>query len=135
MFERTASEPDLPMLDEEFLGRLAGYVGQAVLAELVADGLIELADRLTRLAEQMADGDLDAVARIGHDLVGMAGHLGLARLSAAAAAMNRVARDGDPAATMAQTAMVRRLGAEATVALRVYLADRGEDIRARARDA
>lgn len=135
MFERAASEPDLPMLDEAFLGRLAGYVGRAVLAELVADGLIELADRLTRLAEQMADGDLEAVARIGHDLVGIAGHLGLARLSAAAAAMNRVARDGDPGATATQVAQVRLLGAEATVALRAYLADRGKDIPARARNA
>ena len=134
MFER-ASEPDLPILDEGFLGRLAGYVGQSILAELAADGLIELADRLGRLAEQMADGDLDAVARIGHDLVGISGHLGLARLSAAAAAMNRAARNGDRAASVAQVDRVCRLGTEADVALRSYLAEHTDGAPERKRHA
>jgi len=135
MFERIVPDPDLPILDEGFLGRLAGYVGEAVLAELAADGLIELADRLARLAERLADGDLEGVARLGHDLVGMAGHLGLTRLSAAAAAMNRAARDREPAATAAQIARVRRLGVEADWALRHYLAERGEGASLRSRKA
>lgn len=122
MSHRAAASPELPMLDEGFLGRLAGFVGQAVLAELAADGLIELADRLARLAEKMADGDLDAVARTGHDLVGMAGHLGLARLSVAAAEMNRAAREGQRAATASEVAKVTHLGIEADRQLRAYLA-------------
>ena len=124
MFERAAPDPDPPKLDEGFLGRLAGYVGEAALAELAADGLIDLSDRLSRLAELMADDDLDAVARLGHDLVGMAGHLGLARLSAASAAMNRAALAGQSAATAAEVARVRQLGNEADAALRAYLAGR-----------
>ena len=99
MFERAATASDLPVLDEGYLGRLAGHVGPAVLADLAADGLLELAGRLNRLEELLTAGDLDAIARMGHDLVGMAGHLGLARLSAAAAEMNRAARSDDEAKT------------------------------------
>jgi HPt (histidine-containing phosphotransfer) domain-containing protein len=89
-----------------------------VLAELLADGLIELTDRLARLAELEAAGDLDAIARLGHDLVGMAGHLGLARLSAVAAEMNRAARAGAVSGTGFQVAEVRRLGAASAEAMR-----------------
>ena len=126
MFERHASAhhasaAKLPILDEGFLGRLAGHVGPVVLADLAADGLLELADRVTRLGELLEAGDLDAIARIGHDLVGMAGHMGLARLSAVAAELNRAARSGDRDATLAQVAETRRLGADASAALRAYL--------------
>lgn len=126
MFEWRAPEPERPILDTGYLARLAGHVGKVVLGELMADGMIELTDRLARLAELAAKGDLDGVARLGHDLVGMAGHLGLSRLSAAAAEMNRAARDGaggravDGAAPL--VAEVRHLGAESAEAMHQYLA-------------
>jgi HPt (histidine-containing phosphotransfer) domain-containing protein len=118
MFEWRASEPELPILDAGYLARLGGHVGMTVLAELLADGLIELTDRVARLAELEAAGDLDAIARLGHDLVGMAGHLGLTRLSAVAAEMNRAARAGAVSGTGFQVAEVRRLGAASTEAMR-----------------
>jgi len=123
MFERAQPAPDLPVLDEDFLARLAGHVGTAVLSELAADGLIELTDRLNRLTELRKERDSDAIARLGHDLVGMAGHLGLARLSAAAAALNRAARAGDPDGLADEVETVTLLGAEAAGALRRYLDD------------
>jgi hypothetical protein len=75
MFEWRAPEPELPILDAAYLARLGRHVGMVVMAELLADGMIALGDRVARLAEMEAKGDIDAVARLGHDLVGMAGHL------------------------------------------------------------
>jgi HPt (histidine-containing phosphotransfer) domain-containing protein len=91
------------------------------MAELLADGLIELTDRLARLAELAAAGDLESIARLGHDLVGMTGHLGLTRLSAAAAEMNRAARKGAAGRAKREAAEVRQLGSEAAEAMRRYL--------------
>jgi HPt (histidine-containing phosphotransfer) domain-containing protein len=121
MFEWKAPEPEQPMLDTGYLARLAGHVGTTVLAELMADGLIELTDRLARLAELAAAGDLDGIARLGHDLVGMAGHLGLARLSAAAAEMNRAAREGIGSNTAPLVDEVGRLGVDSAEAMRRHL--------------
>ena len=127
MFQRRPAEPDRPTLDTEHLDRLESHVGAGPLSELIADGLIELSDRLKRLAELERTGDLDAIARLGHDLVGMAGNLGLSRLAAAAAKMNRAARDGEPAAALAEVAAARRFGLEATEALRHHLAGLSHD--------
>ncbi len=121
MFEWRTPEPEKPMLDTGYLARLGGHLGAVVLAELMADGLIELTDRLSRLDELAAAGDLDAIARLGHDLVGMAGHLGLTRLSAAAAAMNRAAREGATGQAVAMVAEIRWLGAESVDAMRRHL--------------
>ena len=121
MFEWRSQGPERPTLDAEYLARLCGHLGASVLAELLADGLIELTDRLARLDELAAARDLDGIARLGHDLVGMAGHLGLSRLSAAAAEMNRAARDGAADRTEPQTAVVRQLGTEAAEAMRRHL--------------
>jgi hypothetical protein len=44
MFERRAPEPEKPTLDTGYLARLGGHIGAGVLAELMADGLIELTD-------------------------------------------------------------------------------------------
>ena len=121
MFEWPTPEPEKPTLDAEYLARLSGHLGASVLAELLADGLLELTDRLARLDELAVAGDLDGIARLGHDLVGMAGHLGLTRLSAAAAGINRAARDGAADQTVAEAAVVRRLGSEAADAMRRHL--------------
>lgn len=121
MFEWRTPEPNQPMLDTGYLARLAGHVGTAVLVELLADGLIELTDRLTRLGELAVAGDLDGIARLGHDLVGMAGHLGLNQLSAAAAEMNRAARELTGANAVSQIPGVRHLGAQSIDAMRQYI--------------
>ncbi|HUS55100.1 MAG TPA: Hpt domain-containing protein [Thermohalobaculum sp.] len=121
MFEWRTPEPERPILDTGYLARLGGHLGRAVLAELMADGLIELTDRTARMAEMEAAGDLDAIARLGHDLVGMAGHLGLTRLSAAAAEMNRAARDGAVGKVAPRVAEVRRLGTASVEAMRLHL--------------
>jgi len=121
MFEWHTPKPEKLTLDTAYLARLGWHLGISVLAELMADGLIELTDRLDRLDDLAAAGDLDGMARLGHDLVGMAGHLGLTRLSVAAAEMNRAARDGAAGQAEAIVAEIRWLGAESVDAMRQHL--------------
>jgi len=121
MFERRTAEPEPPTLDAAYLARLRALLGDAVLDELLQDGLIELADRLVRLAEMRAADDRDGLAKLGHDLVGMAGHLGLSALSVAAAAMNRAARGASAEASALAAMEAHRIGREAELALRHHL--------------
>lgn len=122
MFQRRPAEPERPTLDTGHLARLQAHLGPGPLAELVADALISLSDRIKRLGELERDDDPEAVARLAHDLVGMAGNLGLKRLAAAAVELEREARHGAPPAMMAESAAVRRHGIEAADALRRHLA-------------
>lgn len=120
MFEWLKPEPERPVLDTVYLARLSGHLGQSVLDELLADALIELTDRVNRVAELSGAGDIEGLRRLGHDLVGMAGHLGLTRLSMAAVDLGRQLRDGGEDGTQACDALCRE-GALAAEALRRYL--------------
>lgn len=124
--------PEPPMLDTAYLDRLNQHLGAAVTGELLSDGLIELADRLKRLGELAMEGDLDAIARLGHDIIGTAGHLGLTRLSIAAVDMNRAARAREdhgrwtaPPDPHEVTERVLRLAAPALAALADRVAEMG----------
>lgn len=77
-------KPDPPDLDHAYLARLAGHIGAPETRELLSDGMLELSDRLDRLAELAATGRGAALADLAHDIAGAAGHLGLSRLSLAA---------------------------------------------------
>ncbi|MEM6487939.1 MAG: Hpt domain-containing protein [Pseudomonadota bacterium] len=83
---------ELPIVDDQYLERLGRHLGEDALGEILADGGLELADRRARLAELIGTEDLPAIAAIAHDLVAVAGHLGLAALSKDAAALERGAR-------------------------------------------
>ncbi|MGF1445052.1 MAG: Hpt domain-containing protein [Pikeienuella sp.] len=114
-----------PILDYGYLDRLERHIGRETLAELIADGMIEIADRLADLEEKSAAGDRRGILRIGHDLAGLAGHLGLSALSVAAAEMNRAARAEPQAAAARLAAPVVAAGRTAEGALRAALKARG----------
>ena len=85
-----------PYLDTAYLERLQKHLGEDVTRELMADGMLELSDRLDRvehLAEKQQVGEL---RRLTHDIAGAAGHLGLSALSFHAAEANRALRDDSP---------------------------------------
>ena len=116
------AEPAPADLDRDYLARLAEQVGDEALAELLADGLVEVTDRLERLAEAAEAGDGEALRRIAHDLTSVAGHMGLARLSLAAAACQKTLR-GDPEVEPARAAHpVLEAGPGACAGLRGWLA-------------
>ena len=97
MFEwlKKTEQPARPVLDEDYLLRLEKHLGRDVTLELAADGLIELTDRLARLDQLALDGEMAEIAALAHDLAGMSGHLGLARLSQMSVELNRNARAGE----------------------------------------
>lgn len=119
-FERPKPGSEPPALDSAYLARLSRQLGQTVLDELLADGVIELTDRVARIDEAWRHGDAKGMRRLGHDLVGMSGHLGLIRLSAAAADLAQRLQAGDDNVGAAAREVCRE-GAVAAEALRDYL--------------
>lgn len=81
---RRSGAPEPPLLDEEFLARLGKHIGTVELRELMADGLMELSDRLDVLSEHANRGEVEEVSALCHEIAGAAGHLGLTRISTAA---------------------------------------------------
>lgn len=83
---------DAAVLDEGYVDRLAKHVGIIVACELLADGMIELTDRLDRLANLAADNRVEEIGSLAHDIAGISGHLGLTALSARAVTATRACR-------------------------------------------
>lgn len=87
-------DPDEPaVLDEGYLDRLAKHVGVIAACELLADGMLELTDRLDKLASLAAEGRIDEIGSLTHDIAGVAGHLGLSALSMRAVDATRASRE------------------------------------------
>ncbi|MEO1457242.1 MAG: hypothetical protein AAFV49_06690 [Pseudomonadota bacterium] len=93
-FGKAEGEPPR-LIDNAYIARLAGHIGTDVARELLADGAIELVDRADRLKAGVAAGDRAAVVKLSHDLIAIAGHLGLSALSFAAVDLNRGLRTGE----------------------------------------
>jgi len=84
------------LLDESYLERLRQHLGEDMVAELLADGELELTDRAAQLRRMVEEGDVEGVRRLSHDLIAVAGHLGLSALSLAAVDLNRRLRNAQP---------------------------------------
>lgn len=84
-----------PTIDRDYLDRLAGHVGSGVVDELLADGQIEVADRLEALRLAVEAQNMAEIRRIAHDLTSLAGHIGLAALSRAAVDAEREIRGAE----------------------------------------
>ncbi|MFK7942101.1 MAG: Hpt domain-containing protein [Paracoccaceae bacterium] len=95
-----SEEPEVQILDLNYLERLSGHLGADVASELLADGMLELADRLDRVAELADNADLEGLLRLTHDITGASGHLGLSALSRHAAEANRHLRTVSPRAAV-----------------------------------
>ncbi len=110
------AEPAASVLNHDYLAGLRRHLGTAHTCELLADGMLELAGRLDRLADMARQDDNAAIARLTHEIVGLAGYLGLHRMSQLAAQASHAARQGEPAVWVdalldAQTASIGMLRA------------------------
>ena len=114
------------VLDEAYLKRLAGHMGDDTLRELMHDGLLELVDRMNTIDALLEASETETLGRTVHDIAGMAGHLGLSRLSTAAVDAERLLRDPSTAAKIA-TSVLRAEAPEAIAALRDFLDGAGAD--------
>lgn len=90
------SPPPGDLVDLAAAGALRRAVGATTFAELAADMLFETEERLARIETEIACGDLDAAARVAHDLAGVSGAVGLAEVSAAARILERACASGAP---------------------------------------
>src|SRR6056297_1186980 len=90
-------------LDLRYLARLEAQIGADCVAELLADGLVEVTDRLEAVVQRAHENNRDAVARIAHDLTSIAGHIGLSDLSRKAAACQRTLREPARVGELPQT--------------------------------
>ncbi|MEM6678866.1 MAG: hypothetical protein AAF675_13455 [Pseudomonadota bacterium] len=93
---KPSREETPPLIDDDYLERLRGHLGDDVVEELLADGQMELIDRAAQLDRLAADGDVEGMRRLSHDLIAVAGHLGLTALSLAAVELNRRLRSAAP---------------------------------------
>ena len=118
---RMAGTTGAPLLDADYLARLRAQLGDAVLEDLARDAAIEIADRVEEIARMAEAEDREGVARISHDLIAIAGHLGLSALSRATAELNRGARDPAGPPLGAVVARVRALGGPSREALRTHI--------------
>lgn len=92
---RLSDDPDVPDLDLRYMERLTNHIGPATVGAMLDDAMLELADRLSRIADLSADTNMDTVdqiADIAHSVTGVAGHVGLTALSIASADLSRAAR-------------------------------------------
>ena len=98
MLDRQLRTEQVPsVLNHDYLAGRRRHLGTAHACELLADGTLDLVGRLDRLADLARHGDNAGIARLTHEIVGAAGHLGLLRMSQFAAQASYAARQGDAA--------------------------------------
>ena len=124
-------DDDPAILDQAYLDRLSKHIGRRETRELMADGMIDLSDRLDMLAVLGQSGTAQEVGHLAHDIAGAAGHQGLTAMSRAAVEVTRLSHersDMDPA-TLAE--MILSLRQVSLDALSAYCqSDQPEDLNA-----
>ncbi len=93
-------------LDRAAMKELRDTVGQAVFDELIEDAIFEVTERIARIEQLITSGDLIAMAPIAHDLVAVAGQVGMSGVSEIAASLERCCLDE---ATVSAQAIAHRL--------------------------
>ena len=93
-------------LDRAAMKELRDTVEQAVFDELIEDAIFEVTERIARIEQLITSGDLIARAPIAHDLVAVAGQVGMSGVSEIAASLERCCLDE---ATVSAQAIAHRL--------------------------
>jgi CheY-like chemotaxis protein len=113
--------PDLPVVDRDVERDLRQDLGDATYERLVGSFAAGLAGALARLRAAVERGDTASALAGAHDLAGEAGNLGLARLAARLAGLERACGLGEAAArsslALAEAAADEVLAAGAGTAL------------------
>jgi HPt (histidine-containing phosphotransfer) domain-containing protein len=96
---------DAPLIDRAIIDSLRAALGPAT-EQIIAKAKTVVEDRMGRIAA-LAEGPVsDELARTAHEIGGVSGQVGLARLSREALALERLCRDGDaPGAKAAAAAL------------------------------
>jgi HPt (histidine-containing phosphotransfer) domain-containing protein len=114
--ERAGSPETAPLVDGVLLDGLRAAMGPATDTLLArARGILD--DRLHALDALAASPLEDQVARLAHEIAGVAGQIGLARLAQAALALEQYSRRGDAAAAADALAGLHGIAGETRLAL------------------
>ena len=113
----SASAVEQPLLDKALLGELFEGLGHDDLAPLLDGMAAEVTTKLGLLGESVDQGK-DGAARLAHSLKGLAAQFGAARLSAAAAQIERAAKEDKDIRAM--VAGLGPMAEETLVALREW---------------
>ncbi len=103
-------------LDRAAMKELRDTVGQAVFDELIEDAIFEVTERIARIEQLITSGDLIAMAPIAHDLVAVAGQVGMSGVSEIAASLERCCLDEATVSAQAIAHRLARVGEASLVA-------------------
>jgi CheY-like chemotaxis protein/HPt (histidine-containing phosphotransfer) domain-containing protein len=116
-------------LDIARLDGIATMLEPTDLVELVGMYFAETEERLSRIRERSTGGDLAALAREAHTLIGVAGNLGAMRVENLAREVERACKAGEATEAVRLAAELVRADGAANTALRAWLAARGAPAR------
>lgn len=88
---------EAPLIDASVIDGLRAAFGERI-AMLLSRTRAVIAERAGQIAARAQDGPTPEMARLAHEVGGMAGQVGLTRLSAAALSLEALCGDGDAAA-------------------------------------
>ena len=104
-------------LDPDRLGVLYAQLGNAGAVEVMCRAMDALAGRLAELDGLQARGDLRAIAKLAHSLIGIADQIGMAAVAHVAGDVTACARSGDAVALAATLSRLHRQADGALTAL------------------
>jgi signal transduction histidine kinase/DNA-binding NarL/FixJ family response regulator len=116
-----APSPGGPAVDRTAISGLRGFLGGAEFAAFITESVRDLTVRIDGLADRIAAGELEHVAREAHDLVAVAGNCGACAVSMLARSVEQAAKRGDAAEAGRLFADMRGAGGQAAEALEELL--------------
>lgn len=103
-------------LDRSAMKDLRDSVGQTVFDELIEDAIFEVTERIARIEQLCKSADLATMAPIAHDLVAVAGQVGMSGVSEIAAGLERCCTDRAEVSALAIAQRLVRVGEASLVA-------------------
>ena len=82
------------LIDHDLIASLRAAIGPAI-ERVIAGAVGAIEERIPRLRDLARDPVCDDIARLAHEIGGMAGQVGMCRLSRAALDLEHCARNGD----------------------------------------
>lgn len=114
---RIGEMPGNALIDERMIETLRATLGEKIFGEIFEDSLFEVTERLARTRRLAERGDLAGVARHAHDLVAVAGQIGLTSVSGVARDLEACCAAGDYPAMRAVAARLDRVGEDSLIAI------------------
>ncbi|MGB0505699.1 MAG: Hpt domain-containing protein [Pikeienuella sp.] len=104
------------VIDHEAMSALRDAVGADAFDEILEDALFEITERLSRIERLAQQGKFAAVGAVAHDVVAVAGQIGMADVSRVAASLEYCCLDEDEISARAVSERLVRIGGDSLIA-------------------